>query len=66
MGRSNQLTWKRVRKAVAAGVGAAVSTVLGAVASGDQLDERTVGAAVAAGIVVGWGVWRVPNAPEHK
>jgi hypothetical protein len=54
----------RVRKAVLAGFGAAVSAlVTAAVQKGDwHLGLPEVGAAVVLGLAAGLAVWRVPNA----
>jgi hypothetical protein len=55
---------KRVRKALLAGVGAALTGLITAAEqSGKMPGVPELGAAVALGIVAAWAVWRVPNAP---
>ena len=54
---------KRVRKAVLAGLGATVSALVGAtLQKGGTPGVGEVVAAVLAGVLVGVGTWRVPNA----
>jgi hypothetical protein len=55
----------RIRKAVIAGLSAGVSVAIGAIVAAGKLDEEQVsaaiGAGVAAAVVAGLAVWRVPN-----
>jgi hypothetical protein len=59
---------EKIRKAVVAGVGAAVTAgmavIVEAWAGGITADEgsKALGAAIAAAALVGWTTWRVPNA----
>lgn len=68
---------KRIRKAIAAGVGATVAALVPALINGDQPATAQgwgalIGGAVALGVVTGWATYRVPNAgtvngsdPQH-
>ena len=54
----------RVRKALVAGVGAALTALItAAVQHGGIPDAAAIGSAVALGVAAAWAVWRVPNAP---
>jgi hypothetical protein len=55
--------FSRIRKAVLAGIVAAITGAIGAaVQKGDpRIGWPEVGAALAAGLAAGWAVWRVPN-----
>jgi hypothetical protein len=59
----------RIRKAVVAGVGAGITAAAAVVAKaaesgtlGEETTQQAIGAFIAAGAVVGWTAWRVPNA----
>lgn len=52
----------KIRKALVAGLSAALSALVAAVASGEGLSAVVVGGALAAGVVAGWATWQVPNA----
>jgi hypothetical protein len=53
----------KIRKAVLAGVGSAVTAIVTPLVNGTALSWPIVASAVVAGIVFGYGVWRTPNAP---
>lgn len=57
-----------IRKAVAAGFAAALATLLSSLATEIPRTQAgwaaILGAAVGAGVVVAYGVWRVPNEPQ--
>jgi len=54
----------RIRKALVAGVGAALSAYVAASAQkGGVPGTAELAVAVVAGLVVAWGVWRAPNKP---
>jgi len=55
----------RIRKALTAAAGAALAAAVGVLTQADQIDADSIaqalGAAVVAGVTVGWATWRVPN-----
>lgn len=62
---------QRVRKALMAGFGAAVTAGVAALADAAKTGKvdggavtLALGAAIAAGLAVGWATWRIPNAPR--
>ena len=61
------MDFKRVRKAITAGLAAAVALLGGALVNGDQPDTEAgwialVFSAVSAGVVAGLATWRIRNA----
>jgi hypothetical protein len=54
----------RVRKAIAAGVGAALTGLFtAAIQAGKTPGWPEVGAALLLGVGAGWATWRIPNRP---
>jgi hypothetical protein len=60
----------RVRKAVIAGIGAALAAGVGALATSGALTQeeisKALGVGIAAGVTVGWATYRVPNATAAR
>lgn len=60
----------RIRKAIAAGIGAGASAALGSIAVAGALTRDEVGKAVSVGIgaavVTAWATYRVRNAPAAR
>ncbi|XVU25826.1 hypothetical protein ACQPZJ_01840 [Actinoplanes sp. CA-054009] len=58
----------RIRKAVIAGLGAGISTGVGALVVAGTLNSeevsKAIGVGVAAAVSVGWATWRTPNAKQ--
>ncbi len=57
-----------VRKALAAGLGAALTAAVAAYGPAHATRDdwiKILAAALAAGVVVGWTTWRVPNIPAR-
>lgn len=56
----------RIRKAVAAGVGAGIAAGVGALATAGALNRdeasKALGVAIVAAAGTAWSVWRIPNA----
>lgn len=63
----------RARKAAVAAAGAFLTAAVSALAeaaldgavSGNDVSQA-IGLGVAAAVALGWGVWRVPNAPDAR
>jgi hypothetical protein len=56
----------KVRKALIAAAGAAVTALVTSYAKTGKLDAAAAGIALGAAVVAGWAAWRVPNAPAAK
>jgi len=51
----------KIRKAIVAGVGAALSAVGTVITTGQHMSWGVVASAVVAGVIFGYGVWQTPN-----
>ncbi|MCY1141392.1 hypothetical protein OWR29_25620 [Actinoplanes sp. Pm04-4] len=58
----------RIRKAVVAGLGAGITTGVGALVVAGNMSRENVSQAIGVGITaaatVGWATWRAPNAKQ--
>jgi hypothetical protein len=62
---TEEVAMSKVRKALVAGGLAGVAALVAAIQDG-KVDNADIGTIVAAVVVAGLAVWRVPNAPAVK